>query len=76
MKYRIDPLSGSGDIDFQMFFPDWTNKHFLAVRTAAKFNSEAFIFLFWLSLRDSRGYGMCGNEIKPRMLASPGVYKH
>ena len=29
-----------------------------------------------LSLRDSRGYGMCENEIKPRKQLSLDVYKH
>ena len=31
-------------------------------------------FVIQLSLRDSIGYGMCGNEIKPQTLASLGIY--
>ena len=37
---------------------------------------ELKFFIILLSLRDTRGDRMCGNEIKQRMLTSPGIYKH
>ena len=43
----------------------------LAAGTTAEVDFEIL-----LRLRDSQGFGLCGNETKPRMLASPGIYKH
>ena len=56
--------------------PNWTNGHFSSSHNYCEVQFWSLYFVIKLSLRDSWGYGMCGNETKPRMLVSPGVYKH
>ena len=57
--------------------PDWTNVHFFfSSRNCCQVRFWSLNFVIRFSLRDSRGYGKCGNEIKPRTLACPDDYKH
>ena len=45
--------------------PNWTNEHFFRSRNCLYVRFWSLNFVIGLVSRDSQGYGMCRNEIKP-----------
>ena len=56
--------------------PNWANEHFCKSQNWCKARFWSLNFVIQLTIRDSRGYGMGGNEIKPQTRTSLGIYKH